>query len=290
MTGHIVVINNPLARGGKNNPLHMPWQHDCQNITVHHTSDPDEATILALNAARQGARAVVAAGGDGTIHAVLRGLGANNTVPLGIMPVGTMNVFARELGLPTDPRKCWDIIRTGHTRAVDAGRANDRLFLSNAGVGLDAQVVAETDPTIRRHLGPVSYVLKGFEIASRPAPELTLTADDGPPLTATFVMLGNGRYYGGPFVLFPEGNLNDGLLDALVFQKMSFWDVLRYLHGLATGRAEDLGDVHRLRVHQLQVYCAAGSIPFECDGELGGHTPVTFRALPNAVNVIAPPP
>ncbi len=289
MRNKIVVIYNPLSRGGKNEPLQMPWNGEsADDVITEKTSEPRVATKIASYAQSQGARCIVAAGGDGTIHAVLRGLGVNNTSPLGIMPVGTMNVFARELGLPADIRTCWEIILAGKVKSVDAGRANDRLFLSNAGVGLDAQVVAETDPGLRRQLGPISYVIKGLEIAGRPASQLSVLVDSSTPIPATFVMLGNGRFYGGPFELFPQGNLHDGLLDVLLFQRMSHWDVLRYLHGIISGSPEQLEDVHRYRVSRLEVQCPLEEIPWECDGEVCGRTPVVFQSLPSAVNVICP--
>jgi len=287
MREKIVIIHNPLARGGKAAKLEPPTKNTRADILLLETTSPEEATALAREAAEHGAEKIVAAGGDGTLNAVVNGMASHTNVTLGLLPVGTMNVFAREIGLPMEVRRCWDVILANNTRKVDLGVANGRFFLSNAGVGLDAQVVAETDKEFRKQIGPLSYVIKGLEIASRPAPEILVQAEGHEKIQATFVMIGNGRFYGGPFEVFTGGTMNDGLLDVVLFKRMSQWDALRYLHGLLCGKSQDLRDLVRLRAAKLSVDSVA-AVPYEVDGELAGNTPVKFEVKQSALTVLIP--
>jgi diacylglycerol kinase family enzyme len=109
---------------------------------------------MARGAVAAGFDQIVAAGGDGTIHEVANGIG-DSDVALGLMPIGTMNVFANELGLPThDLSRCWEIIQSATYRWVDLPLANQKRFVQLAGVGLDAQVVKETSLAFKRNFGP----------------------------------------------------------------------------------------------------------------------------------------
>jgi diacylglycerol kinase (ATP) len=287
MPEKIVVIHNPLARGGKATKLQPPPAGTGADVSILETTTPEQATALAREAVRNGVRKIVAAGGDGTLNAVANGIEGCEDVFLGILPVGTMNVFAREIGLPLEVRLCWRIILKNHSRRVDLGKANGRVFLSNAGVGLDAQVVAETDMEFRRQIGPLSYVLKGLEIAGRPAPQLKVNAEELGYCSATFVIMGNGRFYGGPFEVFKGGSTDDGLLDVILFKKMSHWDALRYLHSLLLGSAQQIPDAVHFRTARLSV-TSATQVPYELDGELAGHTPVEFEVKKLALSVLCP--
>ena len=125
-----------------------------------------------------------------------------------------MNVFAAELGLPlNDLSLCWDIIQNDHTRVVDLPTANDKYFVQLAGVGLDAQAVQETSATLKRNFGPLSYLISAAQIAGRKPPKLFIESEDSSVLEGSFVLVGNGRRYGGPFPFFKQAVLNDGLLD-----------------------------------------------------------------------------
>ena len=107
---------------------------------------------------REGFERIVAAGGDGTINEVVNGI-AGSDAALGLLPMGTMNVFATELGLPSyDLNRCWEIIKAEHTRLIDLPSANGKHFVQLAGVGLDAQVVKETSLALKRNFGPLSYL------------------------------------------------------------------------------------------------------------------------------------
>lgn len=302
----LVIIFNPHARGEKAGRFEDEIRGFAPAETMFlATLEAGHATVLAREMARGGAGVVIAAGGDGTVNEVVNGLmqahaldgvAAEDLPALGVLPAGTINVFAQELGLPLNLPKAWELIQRGHTQALDVGRANDMYFMQMAGVGLDAQVVRDTDPDRRRTLGPLSYVFTAASVLGKDPPRLVVEVPGQKPVEGAFVLVGNGRYYAGPFELFKGAKMNDGLLEILIFQHLSYQDVLRYLPHIALGQHQELEDVRTLSVAECLVRRegeAPGtptteSVPTELDGEVTGHTPVRFSVLPRALRVCVP--
>lgn len=281
----VCVVLNPAARGDKAGALADRVRALSDRIELHVATAPGEVRQLAATAAAAGCRTVVAAGGDGTVNAVVNGI-AGTDAALGILPVGTMNVFAAELGLPVgDLRRCWGVIEGGHRRPVDLLRANGYRFVQLAGVGLDAQIVMETPWEFRKNFGPLSYLISATQIAARKPPRITVQTADR-TVEGSFVLVGNGRFYGGPFVLFNRARIDDGNLDVLVFQNLGYLDIVRYLQAIVFGNHLRLHDVVYLQTAAATV-TADGAIPVETDGELLGPTPVQFDVLPLALPVLA---
>lgn len=255
---------------------------------VRMTRSAGDARALAERGVRQGFRTIVAAGGDGTVNEVLNGIGESD-VTLGLLPVGTMNVFALELGIAgNDLRKAWAVIEKGATREIDFPMANDGYFVQLAGVGLDAEVVRQTTPDFKKALGPVSYVISLAQVAARVPPKIVVTDAEGRRRTGTFVLVGNGRYYGGSLVLFRDAKLDDGLLDVVIFKNQSHWDLLRYVQAILFGNHSSLPDVEYFQTPQVHV-SADGEVPVELDGELAGVAPFTFGFSRRKLRVLAPP-
>jgi diacylglycerol kinase (ATP) len=284
----IVVILNPAARGEKAPSLWEKVRSLSEKSFVRTTSEAGEAREFAKQAVQQGCKTVVAAGGDGTVNEVVNGL-AGSDVALGLLPIGTMNVFAAELGLPSNNlRKCWEIIEAGHTRNVDLPMANKHAFVQLAGVGFDAQIVQETDREFRKTFGPLTYLVTATQIASRKPPSLVVEAN-GKQKKGSFALIGNGRFYGGPFVIFKDAKVDDGLLDVLIFKNLGYLDIVRYLSGIVFGTHVDMPDVEYFQTKKAVVR-SAEPVPVEVDGEVIGHLPVTFRMSPKKLKVLAPPP
>src|SRR5262249_2982882 len=153
---------------------------------------------------------------------------AGSDVILGVLPVGTMNVFAAELGLPWDVRGAWRVIREGHTRKIDLARANEHYFVQLAGVGLDAQALQVTTRESKRNLGPLSYLVSAAQIAAQVPPRLLVEAE-GVEREGSFVLVGNGRFYGTRLAFFKNARVDDGKLDVLIFKNLGYLDIARYL-------------------------------------------------------------
>jgi YegS/Rv2252/BmrU family lipid kinase len=282
----ILVIINPTARSERARALCRKIEHLSTRAYVRITNGPGEARALAEEAVKEGCERVVAAGGDGTINEVVNGLAGSKTA-LGLLPLGTMNVFATELGLPINNlRKCWEVIEHGQVKPVDLLRANDRHFVQLGGIGFDAQVVAATRFDFKKTLGPLSYIISATQIASNKPPLLTVRGGGG-TREGSFVMIGNGRYYGGPFVLFKNARIDDGLLDVLIFKNLGYLDIVRYFQAIMLGNHTALSDVEYFQTNQVRV-TSAESVPVEVDGDVIGTLPVTFKVVAKGLRVLVP--
>jgi diacylglycerol kinase (ATP) len=283
----LAIIFNPAARGEKARSLEEKVRSLTGPDTPLFTSRPGETVALARQLAQEGHSTIVAAGGDGTINEVVNGI-AGLDVSLGILPTGTMNILACELGLPTTQlEQCWEIIQRGFTRSIDLAMANDQYFVQLAGIGLDALVVRETDLNMRKTIGPISYIFAAAQIIGRPAPRLEICFNERETMGGCFVLVGNGRFYGGPLSFFPKAKNDDGLLDVLVFKHQGYLDIIRYLQGVLIGNHADFADIEYRQIHSLRVI-SDRRIPVEVDGEVSFHTPVQFRVGPSKLRVHVP--
>src|SRR5206468_6950812 len=199
---------------------------------------------LAAEAVREGFEVVVAAGGDGTLNEVLNGMadapdGFERT-RLGVLPLGTVNVFARELALPAELSRAWEIIGQGKETRIDlpcvsyqaAGSERRHYFAQLAGAGLDARAIELVKWQVKKAVGPLAYVLAGLHAVMSAPSKITATAGAGRSpvpvpgcthsLVGELVMIGNGRLYGGQFKLFPQADLRDGLLEVCVFPRANW--------------------------------------------------------------------
>ena len=282
-----VVILNPAARSERANRWRARVESLAEGCTVCTTTAPGEAEILARHAVQEGFEKIIAAGGDGTIHEVVNGL-ANSTATLGLLPIGTVNVFAMELGLPSNNLDlCWDIIQGDHTRLVDLPSANEKYFVQLAGVGLDAQVVKETSASLKRNFGPLSYLISAAQIASRRPPRLFIESEDTSVEEGSFVLVGNGRRYGGPFPFFKQAVIDDGLLDVVIFKQLGYLEIIKYLQDVFFSSEIRLPEVEYFQTRALRV-TSEQPVPVELDGELVGNCPVEFQMRERALRVLAP--
>ena len=280
----IFIISNPAACGKKSRRARRFLEAQAgPSTTLAPTQRANKAQSLAARAVTEGYKVIVAAGGDGTINEVINGIGTSG-VALGVLPLGTLNVFAHELGIPAKLDAAWAVIRGGHTRTIDLActqaNGSTRYFVQLAGVGFDAHAVRTASLDLKKQIGPLSYVWAGIKALSRSHPPIEVSVNGSGPLgSGVAVLVGNGRFYGGPFALFPKARLDDGLLDICVFENVGYWDVLRYAQGILRGVHIGLGDVKYFQAENLACR-VTGPTPFELDGEDAGDAPVTFSVVP----------
>lgn len=285
-----VVILNPFA--GSIESV-RDWKERIESLVkglpVRITAHAGDAETLARGAVDEGFQRVVAAGGDGTVNNVANGI-AGSHATLGILPLGTVNVFAMELGLPSnDLQRCWDVIQAGNVRLVDLPSANGRHFVQLGGIGLDAQAVKETTLAFKRSLGPLSYLISAAHIAARQPPKLSIKSEDAAVREGSFLLVGNGRLYGGPFPFFKQAAVDDGLLDVVVFKRLGFLEILKYLHDVVFSSDIRVPEVEYFQTRHLRV-SSDQDVPMELDGELAGNCPVDFEMHEKALSVLAPSP
>ena len=287
MGAPVPIILNPAARSTKAAARMEHLRSLRPAPELHLTRAAGDAAVIAEQLARDGHGLVVAAGGDGTVNEVLQGICKVNAerknpadhVALGVLPMGTMNVFSLELGMPSsDLDGCWQSITSGRRRDVDLWRANEQYFVQLAGVGLDAEVIQLTPWEMKKRLGPVSYVISAVKAWFHKAPLLTVHIEGKPEMHGSVVLVGSGVYYGGRFQLFRTARNSDGLLDVLIFQQLGYWEIAQLLRAVLIDGFEKSLDLDYFQVRGFRVTCAEREVPFQVDGELCGASPVDFRA------------
>jgi diacylglycerol kinase (ATP) len=291
------LIFNPCAQGQRAEAVRSRLDSLYPNCVVRRTSAPGEARQLAAQAVREGFATIIAAGGDGTANEVVNGIAdvpqGLASVRLGIVPLGTINVFARELGLPRDLAGTARTLAAGREMTMDLGRAEltvggrrqGRHFLQLAGAGLDARAVELVSWALKKKAGPLAYVAAGLKALREAQPIITVEGADA--AGGELVLLGNGRYYGGSFELFPGASLRDGCLDVCVLPNVTAWRALQAALGLATGRVQRFWPSRHFRAATVTLR-SSSRVSLQLDGEFAGELPVTFSVLPLALRVIVP--
>jgi YegS/Rv2252/BmrU family lipid kinase len=268
------------------------------SVELHTTERPGDGTLLARAAAQDDCDAVIVAGGDGTINEAVNGLVGTQTA-LGVLPVGTGNMWAKQLGVPTytltNPLRLYEAaagLTEGTVRLIDVGRVDQRYFLCWAGIGLDAQVTAEIEPRHRytKRLGLLPYVIAAILVARDFKGVRTRVSLDGHIVRGRtlLILVSNIQQYIGMLSVAREARLDDGLLDVFVFKGLGFPYAVRHLLKIVTQRyLQDPRVVHRQARH-IQVW-TEWATPIHVDGDPIGTTPVTLQAVPLALHVLVPP-
>lgn len=282
-----VIILNPAANSQRARRWRSRVEQLAQGAALCATSQVGEAESIARSAAGEGYSKIVAAGGDGTINEVVNGL-AGTHAALGLLPIGTMNVFANELRLPaSNLQECWQVICEGRTRLIDLPNANGKHFVQLGGVGLDAQAVKQTSLAFKRSFGPLSYLVSAAQIAAKPPPRLIIESEDAATAEGSFVLIGNGRLYGGPFPFFKRAFIDDGLLDVLVFKRISYLEIIRYLQDVIFSSSITTRQIEYFQTTSVTIR-SDDEVPVEVDGELIGNCPVDFQMRRRSLRVLAP--
>ena len=254
------------------------------------TRHPGHATELAAAAARDGARLVVAAGGDGTIADVANGLQGSDC-QLGVIPLGTANVLAHELGLPFAPRAVAAALAFRKSRTVwpgsvvAAGVGSPKLFVQMVGVGFDAQVVHALWLPMKRALGRAAYVAQGMREAARYrfAP-IAVALDGGRPREVASVIVSKGHFYGGCHVLAPGASPTErGFTVAMFDRHGPHWAML-YGAALPAGQLRRMPGLRLVRAEQVSI--TADQTPAQADGDPAGRAPVMVSDAARPIEVI----
>ncbi len=292
------VIFNPAAKGDKARRFRRHLDEMSRQSTVKPTAGPNDARRLAAEAVRQEYVNIVAAGGDGTVNEVLNGIAdvpnGFERARLGVLPLGTVNVFARELAIPAKPGPAWQIIVAGREAAIDLpkveyasnGAPQTRYFAQLAGAGLDARAVELVAWEMKKKVGVLAYILAGLQALAGPPARITVEAA-GRSATGGLVLIGNGRLYGGSFRVFPKADLRDGLLEVCVFPRVNWLTLAHCGPRLLLRRDLPGSAIEVFQAERLQL-TGAGRVPFEVDGELVGELPGTFSVARSRLRVLVP--
>ncbi|EHL95742.1 diacylglycerol kinase catalytic domain protein [Acetobacteraceae bacterium AT-5844] len=274
----MLIIFNPAAGSRRRSRLDRAAAQ-LPGARLAETHGPSHAEALARQAAAAGEDCVVAAGGDGTIAEVAAGLVGTETA-LGILPLGTANVLALELGLPRQPEDAARALLSGEEALLWPGIARfgngrSRLFVQMLGAGFDAMVVRNLDLGLKRSIGRAAYVWQATrELPRYPFNPIQAVLDNGAPLSASALVVTKGRLYAGPFRLAPQATpLRPGFHVALIGG--------RALHAAMAGALLPLGLLPHLPGLSLrqasQVSLRGENVPTQMDGDVTGDLPVKVQ-------------
>jgi diacylglycerol kinase (ATP) len=287
----MLVVFNPVAGRRR---AHLLWRvldvlvANGVRLDLAETHRAGHAEALARDAAHRGEPMVVAAGGDGTIAEVANGL-MGSGVRLGVIPLGTANVLAHELGLPFAPKSVAAALAFGRTCTLWPGQANGangtRLFVQMLGVGFDAQVVHNLRYPLKRAMGKAAYVMQSMrELARYTYPTIRIRID-GTETEAASVIISKGRLYGGGFRLTVGAVPGDPGFSVVLFDRAGALATMMYGAALPLnllGRAPGVRHVRARRIDFLQ----NEAVPAQADGDSAGFAPLWVSDAPGPIQVV----
>jgi diacylglycerol kinase (ATP) len=285
------LLANSKSRRGK------LWFADAVNLLQSHQIGLDQIHLVESvedfrrflgDAKKAGATRILVGGGDGTLALAASEL-IRTEITLGVLPFGTGNSFARDLGIHTDIVHAVEVIAAGNVRRVDVGELGGELFLNVATLGLSVQIARGLTRPAKRHLGPLAYLLPTLTSIRNARPfEVTLTLPNEQVVMEAYqVVIGNGRYHAGPFEVARGANLSSGELIVYAVEAGNPQVLPRYALALATGQHANLPDVKMWAATHGEIRTRPIK-RFVVDGELRERTPATFRSHPGELRVLAP--
>jgi diacylglycerol kinase (ATP) len=294
----ICVIFNPAARGEKARRFRERLDALAGQAVLRPTTAAGAGRAIAAEAAREGFDVVAAAGGDGTVNEVLNGIAdapeGLERVRFAVLPLGTVNVFAREIRMPRELNAAWGVILAGRETRIDlpevefstSAGPQRRYFAQMAGAGWDSLAVEAVNWQTKKRIGGLAYVTAGLRVLVRALPDVT-ASDNVSTVRGKLILVGNGQFYGGNYRLFPLADLRDGLLDVTVFPRLGAEMILRGLTGLALNRLYTIGGARHFKARELTMECAV-PMPFHVEGENVGWLPARFSIKGKALRVVVP--
>jgi YegS/Rv2252/BmrU family lipid kinase len=291
----VAVIINPISGGAR--PGVAKRRAEIAVAAVERHGDAAEVFItertgharqLAKAAARRGARLILAWGGDGTINEVASALAYEEQTPFGVVPAGSGNGLATELGISRNPEQAIAAALRAEPRRIDLGEIDGHLFVNVAGIGIDAYVAAQFNDTTNIRRGLLGYArITGRALLTYAPTDYRITADaaDGPRRVsrAVLVSVANGAQYGNNARIAPHARFDDGLLDLVVVEELSRLRTLAQVPRLFNGTAERVPGCTITRIRSAVIE-ADTPITYHVDGEpvLGGAR-ISVRVHPGAV-------
>ncbi len=286
------IVLNPHAGNAEDmsgvQAAHKLWQSYGWQVELVTTTYAGHAVELARTAAEAGYDLVVAAGGDGTVNEVVNGIARTNTA-LAVLPIGTGNVWGRELRLPLHPGDAAAYLATGNLVTLDLGMAGQRYFLLMAGVGFDAAVTRMVRPEAKRKLGLFAYIVQALRVARDMRGTRVLLTLDGREARAHVLMIviGNSRLYGGYLQITHQASLTDGLLDVAVIKGQDARSAPFHLLSIVLRRYNHNPDMEYYRAREVHISSTA-PLEVQVDGDPIGVTPMSFRVEPSALLALVP--
>jgi YegS/Rv2252/BmrU family lipid kinase len=288
-----ILIANPAAKGASERRMRRAIEllrsAGC-DAEAYYTEKRGDAEALAKNACLEKAGLILACGGDGTINEVINGAAYSGT-NIGIIPMGTTNVLAKELGIPENVEGAVKQLSNGKAHTVSLGKIFfthssslvTRYFSLMAGIGFDADAVYGFKESIKRHSGKTAYILSGFKTLINYEPEGLEFIVDGKAYSGYSAIIGKAAKYGGHFKATPDADLLKPDLYAYIMHGKKRSDILRYVFGILTGAHLKFKDITYVRAEHIEI---TGDARIQTDGDYIGTTPATVTVAKDALRLI----
>lgn len=284
-----LLVVNPKARRGSGSIRSAVEFLRAGGIDTTETAVGPEETMADLIRREAGAYdLVIIGGGDGTLNAAAPGL-VDTALPLGVLPLGTANDFARTLGIPPDPSQAARIIAAGFQTPIDLGEVNGHLFFNVASIGFSAELAADLTEHAKKRWGKLGYGIAAARILARSQLFSAYLDHDGTTenIRTLQVSVGNGRHYGGGMTVEETATADDGKLDFYSLEVDHWWRLLALLPSLRKGTQGRWDDVRAFQTTEVTIRTSRPR-PVNTDGELSTWTPAHFRIRPKAISVFTP--
>ncbi|SDP78985.1 lipid kinase, YegS/Rv2252/BmrU family [Actinopolyspora xinjiangensis] len=260
--------------------------------TTYPLRDPARLVETVRTAVDEGHDLVIIGGGDGTISSVVDVL-AHTGVPMGLLPLGTANDFARTLEIPTEIEKACETIARGKVVDIDLGLCGNNYYANRASVGIGANVANAMSPGLKKVVGSLAYPVasaKGF-LRHRPFPA-RLTFPDGDHPTREFnsllqVSVANGRYFGGGQLAVSDSGIDDSTLDVTVIKHGNIRELATVVRNFKSTKLLETDQAEHIRTRRVRLETTP-NMPINIDGELVAGTPGDFSVARNALHVVVP--
>lgn len=261
---------------------------------VHFTQQPNHATELVHELRRsEEPRAIIAVGGDGTIHEVINGL-VGSTIPLGIIPAGSGNDFCRGMGIPLQYDKALERILKNEQKVIDVGRINDTYFATIVGIGFDGQVALETHHSKNKKLlnlagiGSIPYIINVLKVLLYYKPtnvDLYIDSIKTTHQKVWLIAIANSPFYAGGMMICPDAKNNDQLFDICIVKGISRWEFLQIFPSVFKGEHIHHPSIITLKGKKLKILSST-PLTAHGDGEIIGNTPFKIMISPASISVL----
>jgi len=293
MRSSIVLIFNPIATKASGRKIARAshfLKSKGYKAEIFFTEQKGHAESLAREAVKKSPSLIIAAGGDGTFNEIVNGI-AGSEIPMAILPLGTTNVLAKELGLPETVDDALEVALNGTPKTVSLGKIYitchsslvTRYFLLMAGIGFDGEAVFRINETIKKISGKGAYIFSGLKTLSAFNPDKLILDMDGKTYTGYSVIISKVAKYGGNFKITPDARLTDPFFYVCLFKGKGRLDILRYVTGIVAGKHLGFRDVEYVRAKNINV---EGDAHIQIDGDYFGRSPARIEVVPDTVRLV----
>jgi diacylglycerol kinase (ATP) len=284
-----LVVVNPASRNGRQEISEALDRLRSGGLSLAESTCDCRADVSrCIVAHRDTVDCIIIGGGDGTLNAAAPGL-LETGLPLGVLPLGTANDFARSVGVPLDVGAAADAISGGTTKGIDIGEVNGHPFFNVASVGLAADLAQRLTPDTKRRFGRLSYAISATQLLMEARPfHATLLIGAKKTMVRTMqITVGNGRFYGGGNIVAADAQIDDGYLNLYSLEFSQVWRMALMIRSFKSGAHGAVDEVRTARGTSFEVVTRRPR-PVNADGELVTQTPARFTQRPQALTVYVP--